>query len=222
MVAYALAGTVDWDPLAEPIPGSEVMLADLWPSQDEIARVVAESVNRQQFTERYSDVFTGSDEWREITSPESQLYNWRPDSTYIQEPTLFQTLSAAATPLAPISGMRVLAYLGDSVTTDHISPAGSIKTDSPAGRYLIEKGVQPAPFNSYSSRRSNDRVMTRGTFANVRIRNRLAPETEGGWTTNLLSGEVKSIYDASLDYQAAGVPLLVLAGKHYWMGSSRD
>jgi aconitate hydratase len=222
VVAYAMAGTVNWDPLNEPIPGSGVMLADLWPSQDEIVRVVSESVNRQQFTERYSDVFTGSDEWRQITASQGMLYEWRPDSTYIQEPPFFQSLPPTASPLAPLAGMRVLAFVGDSVTTDHISPAGSIKVDSPAGRYLIEKGVQPALFNSYGSRRGNDRVMTRGTFANVRVKNRLAPDTEGGWTKNLLSGEVTSIYEASLAYQAAGVPLLVLAGKDYGMGSSRD
>jgi len=222
VVAYALAGTVNWDPLSEPIPGSGVMLADLWPSQEEIVRVVAESVNRQQFTERYADVFTGSEEWRNITTSTGTLYDWRPESTYIQEPPFFQSMPEDATPLAPIGGMRVLAFLGDSVTTDHISPAGSIKTDSPAGSYLIEHGVQPALFNSYGSRRGNDRVMTRGTFANVRVRNRLAPGTEGGWTTDLLTGEVKSIYEASLAYQAAGIPLLVLAGKDYGMGSSRD
>ncbi len=222
VVAYALAGTVDWDPLTEPIPGSGVMLSDLWPSQEEIVRVVAESVNRGQFTQQYADVFTGSDEWRQIKTSTGKLYDWRPESTYVQEPPFFQAMADSSTPLSPITGMRVLAMLGDSVTTDHISPAGSIKTDSPAGRYLIEHGVQPALFNSFGSRRGNDRVMTRGTFANVRVRNLLAPGTEGGWTTDLLSGEVKSVYDASLAYQAAGVPLLVLAGKDYGMGSSRD
>ena len=222
VVAYALAGTVDWDPLGEPIPGSEVMLADLWPSQDEIARVVGESVNEKQFVDRYGDVFTGSEEWRRIAASQGVLYDWRPDSTYIQEPPFFGDLATVPSPLTQISGMRVLAMLGDSVTTDHISPAGSIKVDSPAGQYLVEHGVQPALFNSYGSRRGNDRVMTRGTFANVRVRNHLAPGTEGGVTKDLLDGSIKSIYEASLNYQAAGVPLLVLAGKDYGMGSSRD
>ncbi len=222
VVAYALAGTVDWDPLTEPIPGSGVMLADLWPTQEEIARVVSESVNRQQFTDGYSDVFSGSDEWKEVETSSGQLYDWSPSSTYIQEPPFFQDLSPEPRPLAPIVGARVLAQLGDSVTTDHISPAGSIKHDSPAGKYLIEQGVQPPHFNSYGSRRGNDRVMTRGTFANIRVRNQLAPGTEGGWTTDLLDGQVKSIYEASLNYQAASIPLVVLAGKDYGMGSSRD
>ncbi|MGQ0848244.1 MAG: aconitate hydratase AcnA, partial [Actinomycetota bacterium] len=222
VVAYALAGTVDWDPLTEPIPGSAVNLADLWPSQDEIARVVAESVTRQQFTERYADVFTGSEEWRDITTSGGALYDWSPTSTYIQEPPFFYDLGPDPAPLTPIVGARALAFLGDSVTTDHISPAGSIKTDSPAGKYLIEHGVQPAMFNSYGSRRGNDRVMTRGTFANIRVRNLLAPGTEGGFTTDLLDGQVKSIYDASAHYRAGGVPLVVLAGKDYGMGSSRD
>jgi aconitate hydratase len=222
VVAYALAGTVNWDPLNEPIPGSGVMLADLWPSQDEIARVVAESVNRQQFTERYADVFTGSEEWREIDTGHGLLYEWSPSSTYIQEPPFFQDLSREPAPIRPIKGARVLVMVGDSVTTDHISPAGSIKPDSDAGRYLIENGVQPALFNSYGSRRGNDRVMTRGTFANVRVRNFLAPGTEGGWTTDFLDNTVKSVYQASMHYQNEGVPLIVLGGKDYGMGSSRD
>ncbi|HJQ96408.1 MAG TPA: aconitate hydratase AcnA [Acidimicrobiia bacterium] len=222
VVAYALAGTVNWNPLDEPIPGSGVMLADLWPSQEEIARVVAESVNRQQFTERYADVFTGSEEWQQIDTSSGLLYDWLPSSTYIQEPPFFQDLTPTPPPISSIRGARVLAMVGDSVTTDHISPAGSIKPDSPAGRYLIEHGVQPALFNSYGSRRGNDRVMTRGTFANVRVRNFLAPGTEGGWTTDFLDGTVKSIYEAAIHYQAEGVPLLVLGGKDYGMGSSRD
>ena len=222
VVAYALAGTVNWDPLNEPIPGSGVMLADLWPGQEEIARVVAESVNRQQFTERYGDVFTGSTEWQEIDTSSGLLYDWLPESTYIQEPPFFQDLSPQPAPIAPIREARVLAMLGDSVTTDHISPAGSIKPDSPAGRYLIDHGVQPPLFNSYGSRRGNDRVMTRGTFANIRVRNFLAPGTEGGWTTDFLDGTVKSIHEASTHYQAEGIPLLVLGGKDYGMGSSRD
>ncbi len=222
VVAYALAGTVNWDPLNEPIPGSGVMLSDLWPGQDEIARVVAESVNRQQFTDGYADVFGGSEEWQEIDTSSGLLYDWSPHSTYIQEPPFFQDLSPVPAPIAPVTGARILAMVGDSVTTDHISPAGSIKPESPAGQYLIEHGVQPALFNSYGSRRGNDRVMTRGTFANIRVRNFLAPGTEGGWTTDFLDGTVKSVYDAAIHYQANGVPLLVLGGKDYGMGSSRD
>lgn len=222
VVAYALAGTVDWDPLTEPIPGSGVYLRDLWPSQDEIVRLVAEHVTRSQFTEKYADVFTGSEEWRTITTAGGDLYQWNPASTYIQEPPFFLSLSPEVTPLQPIVGARVLVKVGDSVTTDHISPAGSIKPDSPAGRYLISQGVQPALFNSYGSRRGNDRVMTRGTFANVRVRNELAPRTEGGFTTDFLDKTVKPIYDAAVNYQSLGIPLLVMAGQDYGMGSSRD
>lgn len=226
VVAYAIAGTVDWDPVNEPIgvdrDGRDVMLSDIWPTQAEIAGIVGDNVLRSQFTDKYSDVFTGSEEWRSIPTVESDLYAWNDDSTYVQEPPFFTTLTAQTTPLAAISSARALAVLGDSVTTDHISPAGSIGVDSPAGRYLISKGVQPPGFNSYGSRRGNDRVMTRGTFANIRVRNQLAPGTEGGWTTDLLDGEVKSIYDAAMHYQEENVPLVVLAGVDYGMGSSRD
>jgi aconitate hydratase len=222
VVAYALAGTVNWDPLNEPIPGSGVYLRDIWPAQDEVARMVSEHVTRQQFTSRYADVFTGSEEWRAITTKGGALYQWDEKSTYIQEPPFFIGLDRTVKPLQPVRGARVLARLGDSVTTDHISPAGSIKVDSPAGQYLIAQGVQPAMFNSYGSRRGNDRVMTRGTFANVRVRNFLAPGTEGGLTTDFLDGTVKPIYDAAMHYQEKGVPLVVLAGKDYGMGSSRD
>ncbi|HKX75702.1 MAG TPA: aconitate hydratase AcnA [Acidimicrobiia bacterium] len=222
VVAYALAGTVDWDPLTEPIPGSEIFLRDLWPSQEEVVRMVAEHVTRSQFADRYADVFTGSEEWRSIETSGGALYSWNPESTYIQEPPFFLGLTSEVPALGSIENARVLVKVGDSVTTDHISPAGSIKPDSPAGRYLIDRGVQPAMFNSYGSRRGNDRVMTRGTFANVRVRNDLAPGTEGGLTTDFLDGTIKPIYDAAIHYQAAGVPLLVLAGKDYGMGSSRD
>ncbi len=226
VVAYAIAGTVDWDPINEPIgtdrDGNDVMLSDIWPTQDEIASIVGENVLQSQFTEKYADVFTGADEWRAITTAESDLYPWNPASTYVQEPPFFTKLTPEVTPLAPIEGARVLAKLGDSVTTDHISPAGSIGVDTPAGKYLIENGVQPAMFNSYGSRRGNDRVMTRGTFANIRVRNQLAPNTEGGWTTDFTDGEVKSIYEAAMNYQAADIPLIVLAGTDYGMGSSRD
>ena len=226
VVAYALAGTVDWDPIEEPIgtdrDGNDVFLKDIWPTQQEIASIVARSVRQSQFVDKYGDVFTGSEEWRQISTPESDLYAWNDESTYVQEPPFFADLTPELTPITPIEGARVLAKLGDSVTTDHISPAGSIAVDSPAGQYLIENGVQPAMFNSYGSRRGNDRVMTRGTFANIRVRNELAPNTEGGWTTDFTDDNIKSIYEASLSYKERGTPLIVLAGGDYGMGSSRD
>jgi aconitate hydratase len=226
VVAYALAGTVDWDPVNEPIgadrEGNDVYLRDIWPDQHEVAHLVQTHVNQAQFISRYSEVFTGSEEWRAITTPESDLYRWDDASTYIQQPPFFKGLGPEVAPLTPVVGARALAKLGDSVTTDHISPAGTIAPASPAGQYLIAAGVQPAMFNSYGSRRGNDRVMNRGTFANIRVRNELAPGTEGGWTTDFLDGEVKPIYDAAMHYQEAGVPLVVLAGVDYGMGSSRD
>ncbi|MCH8970963.1 MAG: aconitate hydratase AcnA [Acidobacteria bacterium] len=226
VVAYAIAGTVNWDPINEPLgedrEGNDVYLRDIWPTQEEISTLVGSSVNRGQFVEKYSDVFTGSEEWRGITTTDSDLYQWNEASTYIREPPFFADLSADVTPITPIRGARVLAKLGDSVTTDHISPAGSIGVDTPAGKYLVSEGVQPPMFNSYGSRRGNDRVMTRGTFANIRVRNQLAPDTEGGWTTDYLDGQVKSIYQAALHYKEAGIPLVVLGGADYGMGSSRD
>ncbi len=226
VVAYAIAGSVDIDLTTEPIgtgsDGEPVYLRDLWPSQQEIIDAVSASLDRDQFTEQYGQVFHGSDEWRAIDTSGGDIYQWREESTYIQEPPFFTDLPPAPLPIAPISGARVLVKVGDSVTTDHISPAGSIKPESPAGEYLIERGVSVGDFNSYGSRRGNDRVMTRGTFANIRVRNELAPGTEGGWTTDLLDGEVKSVYEAAMHYQEAGVPLVVLAGKDYGMGSSRD
>jgi aconitate hydratase len=226
VVAYAIAGTIDWDPINEPLgkdrEGNNVYLRDIWPTQEEISSLVGSSVSQRQFVEKYSDVFTGSDEWRSISTADSDLYEWNEASTYIQEPPFFADLAADVTPIAPIRGARVLVKLGDSVTTDHISPAGSIGVDTPAGKYLVSAGVQPPMFNSYGSRRGNDRVMTRGTFANIRVRNQLAPDTEGGWTTDHLDGEVKSIYDAAMHYKEAGVPLVVLGGADYGMGSSRD
>jgi aconitate hydratase A / 2-methylisocitrate dehydratase len=226
VVAYAIAGTVDWDPIEEPIgqdrDGNEVFLREIWPTQEEIAAVVASNVNQAQFIDKYSDVFSGSDEWRAITTSGTDLYEWNSESTYIQEPPFFVGLSSDVSAIEPIHGARALAKLGDSVTTDHISPAGSIATGSPAGEYLISKGVQPPMFNSYGSRRGNDRVMTRGTFANVRVKNQLAPGTEGGWTTDLLDGKVKSIYEAAMHYRDERVPLVVLGGVDYGMGSSRD
>jgi aconitate hydratase len=226
VVAYAIAGTVDWDPINEPIgqdrDGNDVFLREIWPTQEEIAGMVSSYVDQGQFVEKYSDVFTGSDEWRAITTSESDLYAWDDESTYIQEPPFFAGLTRDLDPIASIDGARALAKLGDSVTTDHISPAGSIAPSSPAGLYLVSKGVQPAMFNSYGSRRGNDRVMTRGTFANIRVRNDLAPGLEGGFTTDFLDGQIKSIYEAAMHYLDEGTPLVVLAGRDYGMGSSRD
>ena len=225
VVAYALAGTVEWDPANEAlgvdIDGNDVFLRDIWPSQEEISEIVAAHVHQSQFVDKYSDVFAGSDESHAITTPESDLYPWNAESTYVQEPPFFTELTPEVTPMRTIGGARFLAQFGDSVTTDHISPAGSIAVDSPAGRYLIANGVQPPMFNSYGSRRGNDRVMTRGTFANIRVKNQLAPATEGGWTTDFLDGQVKTIYDASIHYQSEGVPLIVIGGADYGMGSSR-
>ena len=226
VVAYAIAGTVDIDLATEPLGtdphGNPIHLRDVWPTQHEIDEIVGRSVSRDQFREQYSSVFEGSQEWKAVAVSGGALYEWDSESTYIQEPPFFTDLAPAASPIVPIRGARVLLKLGDSVTTDHISPAGSIGPDTPAGRYLIEQGVERAMFNSYGSRRGNDRVMTRGTFANIRIRNQLAPGTEGGLTTDFTDGIVKPVYDASLSYRAAGIPLVVLAGKDYGMGSSRD
>jgi aconitate hydratase len=225
-VAYALAGTVDIDLTVEPIgrdrEGNDVFLSDLWPSQAEIAAIVAGSISRKQFIEQYATVFDGSDPWKVIETAAGGLYEWDPESTYIREPPFFLDLRPDPSPIRPIHGARVLVKVGDSVTTDHISPAGAIPSDSPAGRYLIERGIEPRLFNSYGSRRGNHEVMIRGTFANIRVRNQLAPGTEGGWTTDFTDGRVKTIYEAGLSYQEAGIPLLVLAGKDYGMGSSRD
>ncbi len=226
VVAYALAGTVDIDLTSEPLgtdsSGRPVYLADIWPTQDEVAAIVASSVSRDQFIEQYASVFEGSEEWQAIETSGAALYDWDPSSTYIQEPPFFVGLTPEPEPIRPVRGARALVKVGDSVTTDHISPAGAIAVDSPAGQYLIGSGVEPPMFNSYGSRRGNDRVMTRGTFANIRVRNQLAPGTEGGYTTDFTDGQVKSIYEASLSYKEAGVPLVVLAGRDYGMGSSRD
>ncbi len=226
VVAYAIAGTVDIDLTSEPIgqdaAGNDVFLSDIWPSQAEIDEIVSRNVTSDQFVREYGSVFQGSQEWQAVPTSYEDLFSWDPDSTYVQEPPFFKGLTADIEPLAPIEGARVLLKLGDSITTDHISPAGAIGPDTPAGRYLIENGVEQRMFNSYGSRRGNDRVMTRGTFANVRIRNQIAPGTEGGFTTDFTDGEVKTVYEASLNYKAAGVPLVVLAGIDYGMGSSRD
>lgn len=226
VVAYALAGTVDIDLTSDPIgtsdDGTAIYLSDIWPTQSEIDDVVSQSVTRSQFTEQYANTFEGSQEWRAIETVGDALYAWNEDSTYVQEPPFFDGLTVETGKITPIAGARALVKVGHSVTTDHISPAGSIAADVPAGRYLTDNGVERRMFNSYGSRRGNDRVMTRGTFANIRVRNELAPDTEGGWTMDFTDGQVKSIYEASLSYKAAGTPLVVLAGNDYGMGSSRD
>jgi aconitate hydratase len=226
VVAYALAGTLNIDLSSEPLgtskDGRPVYLKDLWPTQQEIQRTMLSSVSAEMFREQYASVFEGDALWRSLPVPTGERFAWDNDSTYIRRPPFLEGLSREPAAPVEIAGARVLALLGDSITTDHISPAGSIKADSPAGRYLQAEGVAPKDFNSYGARRGNHEVMMRGTFANVRLRNQLAPGTEGGWTTHLPGGDVMSIYDASMKYQAAHVPLMVLAGKEYGSGSSRD
>ncbi len=226
VVAYAIAGTTNIDlskePLARDADGKDVYLSDIWPSREEINQVVSGTITREMFQSKYADVLKGDQRWQKIETPESNLYSWHPSSTYVRKPPYFDGMTRQPEGIQPIRGARVLAKLGDSITTDHISPAGAIKPDSPAGRYLIEHGVKPADFNSYGSRRGNHEVMMRGTFANIRLRNELAPGTEGGWTRRQPGGEQMTIYDAAMDYQAQGVPLIVIAGKEYGTGSSRD
>ncbi|WP_026257195.1 aconitate hydratase [Actinopolymorpha alba] len=227
VVAYALAGSMDVDlandPLGKDLEGKDVFLADIWPSEQEIEEIVASAIAAEMFTRDYADVFAGDDQWRALPTPAGDLFEWDDASTYVRKPPYFEGMPAQPTPVSDIAGARVLARLGDSVTTDHISPAGSIKKDSPAGAYLLAHGVEQRDFNSYGSRRGNHEVMIRGTFANIRLRNQLAPGTEGGFTRDFAKGgEVTTIYDASVNYQAAGVPLVVLAGKEYGSGSSRD
>lgn len=227
VVAYALAGRVDIDltsePLAVDVRGAPVYLRDLWPSNEEIRDVIHRSLASEMFKKTYDQIFVGSEEWNHLDVPSGDRFVWDPASTYVRKPPYFERISRAVPEhVADIVGARVLVMVGDSITTDHISPAGSIKPTSPAGQYLISQGVQPADFNSYGSRRGNHEVMVRGTFANVRLRNQLAPGTEGEFTTYLPTGEVTSIYEASIRYQAEGIPLLVLAGKEYGSGSSRD
>ncbi|MEE9234321.1 MAG: aconitate hydratase AcnA [Candidatus Acidoferrales bacterium] len=226
VVAYGLAGRVDIDMASEPLgkdkQGQPVYLRDLWPSQQEITAAMEQAVKPEMFRQQYANVWDGNETWNRIPVAGGALYQWREDSTYIQEPPFFVNLSPQPAPIRDIRGARVLALLGDSITTDHISPAGAIPKDSPAGRYLIERGVQPMDFNSFGSRRGNDRVMVRGTFGNIRLKNLLVPGTEGGVTVHFPGGEKLSIYEAAVRYQQEGVPLLVLAGKEYGSGSSRD
>ncbi len=226
VVVYAIAGTMDIELSTEPIAtdpqGKPVYLSDIWPTQLEIDKVVASCVTPEQFKSRYANVFAGEESWRAVPTAGGDLYDWRDQSTYIQQPPFFVDLGMEPGAVKAIQSARCLAVLGDSVTTDHISPAGSIKPDSPAGKYLQALGVQPADFNSYGSRRGNDRVMVRGTFANIRLRNLLAPGTEGGVSVHLPSGEQMSIYDVAMRYRRENTPLVVLAGKEYGSGSSRD
>ncbi|KML30651.1 aconitate hydratase AcnA [Priestia aryabhattai] len=226
VVAYALAGTVDVDLQKDPIgidtDGNEVFFSDIWPSQDEIKEVVSRTVTPELFRNEYERVFDDNERWNEIKTSEDALYTWENDSTYIQNPPFFEGLSEEPGEVEPLNKLRVVAKFGDSVTTDHISPAGSIAKTSPAGLYLQENGVAPKDFNSYGSRRGNHEVMMRGTFANIRIKNQVAPGTEGGWTTYWPTNDVMSIYDACMKYKEQGTGLVVLAGKDYGMGSSRD
>ncbi|MFN8545495.1 MAG: aconitate hydratase AcnA [Candidatus Binatia bacterium] len=225
VVAYALAGTVDFDPEQDPLgtgsDGKPVFLRDVWPTAEDV-RVALRAVSAEGYRAEYADVFEGDEHWRAIAAPAGDLYRWQSDSTYIKAPPFFDGMTSAPAPISDIRGARVLALLGDSITTDHISPAGAIKTDSPAGRYLQSLGVQPKDFNSYGARRGNHEVMMRGTFANIRLRNQLVPGVEGGWTTHVPSGEKLSIYDAAVRYREQGTPLVVIAGKEYGTGSSRD
>ncbi len=226
VVAYAIAGTMNIDVYNEPIAqdqaGNDVYLRDIWPSQEEINDAVSKTITREMFQTKYADVLEGDKRWQKIRIPEASLYAWTSESTYIQKAPYFDGMTRQPGGIPVIKGARVLAKLGDSITTDHISPAGAIKADSPAGKYLIERGVKPADFNSYGSRRGNHEVMMRGTFANIRLRNELAPGTEGGWTRFQPGGNQMTIYDAAMRYQAAGTSLIVIAGKEYGTGSSRD
>jgi aconitate hydratase len=226
VVAYALAGTVDIDLTTEPLgqgsDGKAVYLRDIWPTDHEVTSTMRASIDHGMFEREYGKAFDGDTNWRSMPVPSGGIYQWDDVSTYIKKPPYFDHMVDPATSVQDLTGMRVLALLGDSVTTDHISPAGSIPKDSPAGRYLIAQGVKPGDFNSYGARRGNHEVMVRGTLANIRLRNQLAPGTEGGWTQHLPDGEQTTIYDASVKYQAEGVPLLIVAGKEYGSGSSRD
>ncbi|MBU2665867.1 aconitate hydratase AcnA [Actinoplanes bogorensis] len=226
VVAYALAGSMDIDITTEPLgtgsDGEPVYLNDIWPSAKEIDDVIASAIGAEGFSTAYSDVFAGDEQWQSLPTPEGKTFEWADDSTYVRKPPYFEGMQHSPSPVNDIPGARVLAKLGDSVTTDHISPASSIKADSPAGKYLADHGVPRHEFNSYGSRRGNHEVMIRGTFANIRLRNQLVPGVEGGFTVNHLTGDQSTIYDASVAYQEAGVPLVILAGKEYGSGSSRD
>jgi aconitate hydratase len=230
VVAYALAGRIDLDPTTEPLgEGSEgpVFLRDLWPSPAEVAEVIATAISEDQFVDQYARIWDGDERWAALPTPTGPTYAWDADSTYVREPPFFSEPEAGPSGDDVVEGSRIqdariLVMVGDSITTDHISPAGAIRPDSPAGRYLLERGVEQRDFNSYGARRGNHEVMMRGTFANARLRNGLAPDTEGPWTTHFPTGEVTSVYDAALRYAEDGTPLGILAGKEYGSGSSRD
>jgi aconitate hydratase len=226
VVAYALAGRMDidlqHDSLGADKSGKPVYLKDIWPTQKEVGDAIAKGVDSEMFRKNYLSVFAGDDRWKNLPTPQGKTYTWGDSSTYIKRAPYFDDMPTKPAPVQDIKGARVLAILGDSVTTDHISPAGSIKKNSPAGQYLMEHGVTPGDFNSYGSRRGNHEVMVRGTFANVRLRNKMVPGSEGGVTKYVPTGETMSIFDASAKYQATGVPLIILAGKEYGSGSSRD
>lgn len=227
VVAYSLAGSMDLDlfndALGQDADGNDVFLKDIWPSPAEVQDVISSAITSDMFDQSYADVFAGDERWQSLPTPEGDIFEWDADSTYVRKPPYFDGMPDEPTPVTDIDGARVLLKLGDSVTTDHISPAGAIKKDSPAGKYLAEHGVEQRDFNSYGSRRGNHEVMIRGTFANIRLRNQIAPGTEGGFTRDFTAGgEVTSVYDASVNYQEAGIPLVVLAGKEYGSGSSRD
>src|SRR5690606_21984322 len=228
VVAYALAGSMDVnltnDPIGKGKDGQDVYLRDIWPDHEAIREVVDGNIGRDMFLREYASVFDGDEAWRSLPIPTGDTFEWDEASTYVRKAPYFDGMPASPAPIEDLAGARVLAKLGDSVTTDHISPAGSIKADSPAGEYLKAQGVGPADFNSYGSRRGNHEVMVRGTFANIRLRNQLAPGTEGGWTRDFTQdgGPVSTIYDAAQHYAEAGTPLVVLAGKEYGTGSSRD
>ena len=226
VVAYALAGRMDLDLTNEPLgndsAGKPVYLREIWPTAQEVEATVRQAVTQGQYQKQYAAVYEGDEHWKGMAVPAGDLYQWDAKSTYIKLPPYFENMAKTAPPLADIHGARVLAVLGDSITTDHISPAGSIGVDTPAGKYLVANGVKPHEFNSYGARRGNHEVMARGTFANIRLKNQLAPGTEGGWTTYQPGGEQMSIYDASVKYREAGVPLIIIAGKEYGSGSSRD
>jgi aconitate hydratase len=226
VVAYALAGTMDIDLYSEPLgtgsDGEPVFLKDIWPSSDEVSKTIESALESSMFTEKYAEVYAGDQRWQSLEVPGGETYAWDSTSSYVRRPPYFEGMPATPSPVTDIEGARVLALLGDSVTTDHISPAGTIRPDSPAGRWLIDGGVSKDDFNSYGARRGNHEVMIRGTFANVRLRNQLAPGTEGGVTLHLPDGEQTTIYDAAMKYKTEGVPLIVLAGKEYGTGSSRD
>jgi len=224
-VAYALAGTtninLDVDPIGQGSDGTDVFLKDIWPTDADITQALS-SVSSELFDEEYGTIFEGTEDWQKLPSPTGQLYEWDPESTYVQEPPFFTDLGAEPSPVTDITGARVLAMVADSVTTDHISPAGSIAPSSPAGEYLKSKDVEVRDFNSYGSRRGNHEVMMRGTFANIRFKNLLADGKEGGWSKHIPSGEVKPIFDVAMQYQSEDVPTVILAGKEYGSGSSRD